>query len=123
MVVGAEPERQSQAPITLLGYHPVVHVAQPIKLSLESEPWNPSNLARHIHHWLTQGIHRDEPLLDKTKDQLSLTSPTCRIPVSIVMLSIEQTFRLESGDDVAGHFLHVSTSQPAEPGDVGAVLI
>ena len=64
LTVVAVPDRQRQAPVALLRDHPVAHVAQPVELAIETEIWDPANLARHVHHHVPQLVHADVPLVD-----------------------------------------------------------
>src|SRR5260370_11258260 len=48
---------QRQAPIAFLGDHPVIHVPQPVHLTIVTERRNPCDLAYHIHDLVAQFVH------------------------------------------------------------------
>src|SRR5450755_1804622 len=51
---------QREAPVALLGDHPIVHVAQPVQFAIQAERWYPGDLLHDFHDLVAQLIHRDE---------------------------------------------------------------
>src|SRR5690606_33887 len=89
--VATGPNRQRQAPVALLGDHPVVHVFEPVELPLEAELWNPPDLLRDLLDLLAPRIDGDEPLLDQAEDQIGPTAPARRVAVSVWVGVVEQS--------------------------------
>ena len=79
----AFPKGQGETPVALFADHPIVHVAQPVKLAIETKGWNPANLPGHVHNGVAQLIHADEPLVHQAKDELNAAAPARGIAMRI----------------------------------------
>jgi len=66
--LSAGEERQGEAPVALLGDHPVIHVAQPVQFPLHTEAGDPADLLRDRHDLRPHFIKRDEPLVHQPED-------------------------------------------------------
>jgi hypothetical protein len=95
----AFPEGQGETPVALFADHPIVHIAQPVELALETEGRNPANLPGHIHNGVAQLIHADEPLVHEAKDELNATAPARGIAVRIRLHMVQQPLLPKSRTD------------------------
>ena len=138
--VFAHPEGQGQAPVALLGDHPVVHVAQPVQLSRVPEFGDPANLVDHVHDLVAQAAlffgcgdfgpglvvqfaHADEPLIHQAEDQLGAAAPAGGIAVGVGFDVIEDALALQIIEDRLGHIGDVHAGQPAKALDEIAVIV
>ena len=110
----AFPDGQRQAPVALLGDHPVVHVAQPVQLPLQPEGGDPADLPRDVHDVVAQLVHGDEPLVHQPEDELGAAAPADRIAVRVVFYAVEQPFLLQILEDGPGRRGGAQARQPGE---------
>ena len=82
---------QRQPPVTLLGDHPIVHVAKPVELAFETERRYPGDLPGHVRDHGTEFAHRDEPFVHEPEDQLRAAPPADGVPVRVLLEAVEDT--------------------------------
>ena len=82
-------DRQREAPVALLRDHPVLHVVEPVDLSLEAEARHPPDLPSDIHHLVPKLIHRDEPLIHQPPHELRPAAPAEGVAVGVVLNLVE----------------------------------
>src|SRR5918995_2020887 len=116
----ALPYRKGQAPVALLGDHPVGHRAQPVELALVAEPGDPLDLVDDVHDLVAQAAlllfgrhlvarlvvrlaHRDVPLVDHAKQKGRAAAPAMRIAVRVRLEVVEERALLEVLDDARRH--------------------
>src|SRR5215208_674781 len=112
-----------QAPIALLGDHPIIHVGQPIELSVKAEAGVPGNLASDIHHRLPEIVHSDEPLVDEAEHQIRVAAPADRVAVPVLLGAIEMPFVLEVFGNGDSDFVHVLAAEQPEAIAVNPELV
>ena len=95
----AFPERQGESPVAFLADHPIVHVAQPVQLTVETEGRNPADLARHVHDSMPQFVHADEPLIHQPKDEFHAAAPTGRVAVFVGLNVVQESFVSQGFED------------------------
>ena len=133
---GALPDGQRQAPVALLGDHPVAHRAQPVELALVAEAGQPADVIDHVHDLVAQAAlqlrrrqlrprhvvdraHVDVPLVHHPEQQRRAAAPAVRVAVRVRLQVVEEAARLEVLDDAAGG---AGCVEPAEPAEVGQVV-
>jgi hypothetical protein len=133
-------DRQSEAPVALLADHPVVHVVEPVELTLVPEIGDPADLVDDLHDLVAQAgvdllpgqglarllVHRahvDEPLVDEAKDEGRPASPAMRVAVGDGLEPVETALALQVLDDRVGHVADVGAGQVAEIVDEDARLV
>src|SRR5665811_220525 len=72
---------------------------------------------------IRDSIHVDEPLIDEAKDQVGATAPADRIPMSVLLRSVEHTCILEMALDLDGDVVHIFITEPVETVNIHAELI
>ena len=72
---------QGEAVVAFLGYHPVVHVPQPVELAAHAEFWYPRDLLGHLGDVVAQLVHRDEPLVHEPEDEFRVAAPADGVSV------------------------------------------
>ena len=102
----AVPDGQRQAPVALLGDHPVVHVAQPVELALKAEVGDPADLARDVHQHWAQLFDVDVPLVYQPEDQLGTAPPAVWVAVLVWLRPEQDLLAAQVVDDGLGHVLH-----------------
>ncbi len=117
------PDRQRQSPVALLRDHPVVHVAEPVKLAVFAEFRYPADLLGDGQQRPAQPIHADVPLIHQPEDERRGAAPALRVAVRVFLQPIEAAFDFQVFDDRLGDFGDVPARQPAEAFDVHAVLV
>ncbi len=78
----AAPDGQRQAPVALLGDHPVAHVGQPVQLAVQPPLGNPAYLPGHVAY-LRPPRHVDVPFLDIAEQQRRLAAPAVGVAVGV----------------------------------------
>ena len=136
---GALVDRQRQAPVALLADHPVVHVAQPVELTLVAEAGDPGDAVDLLHDLVAQagvdllgrqrlarlvvdGTHRDVPLVDEAEDERRPAAPAVRVAVLVGLQAVEAAGVAQMGHHRVGHVTHVAAGQEAEAVEEDAVL-
>src|SRR6202165_1261978 len=114
---------QSQAPVAFLGDHPIVHVTQPIQFTIEAKGRDPGDLAYHIHDFIAQLLHRDEPLIYQAEDQFGMAAPACRIAVFIILLAVEQPFLDQVISNLLSYIGRALSCQPVVAREVDPKLV
>ena len=127
-------DRQREPPVALLADHPVVHVAQPVELTLVAEVGDPADLVDDLHDLVAQAgvdlllgqrlarlvverAHADEPLVDEAEDERRAASPAMRVAVGDGLEPVEAALALEVLDDRVGHIADVRARQVPEAVD------
>ncbi len=129
LFVVADPDRQSQSPIALLGDHPILHIAQPIHLSRIAELGDPLDLIHHVHDLIAQAggfflfrdlfarlvvelAHADKPFVDQAEDQRCATAPADGIAMRVLVDPVEQVLVLQVVENIVGDIVDVAPGQP-----------
>ena len=104
-IVRIFPDRQREAPVALLGDHPVAHVGQPFQLAFLALDFlrQPFNLPRDVLNLLPP-IHIDEPLIDEPEDEFVAGPPAERVDVRIFLDGDEEAFLFQVFDDQVDGF-------------------
>src|SRR5262245_28927021 len=110
LAAAADPNGERQSPEALLGDHPVAHVSQPIQLPSFALGWDPTNGGHHLHDAVAP-IHSDEPLVDRTENQLMLAAPAVRVDVGIALARHQPARGLEGGRHVICDGVRVATRE------------
>ena len=87
--VVADVDRQRQAPVALLGDHPVFHVAQPVQLAIKPKAGIQRHRLDDADQPLAQLMHRDEPLVHQAEDQFGAAAPAVRIDMLVRLGLVE----------------------------------
>src|SRR5262249_39726697 len=59
-------------------------------------------------------VHRDEPLVDKTEDELGAAAPAGRIAVGVVLNAVEPALLAQALEDLLGHVAGKLAGEEAE---------
>ncbi len=79
---------QRKTPVAFLGDHPIIHVTQPVHLTVKAKLRYPLDLLYHVHDLVAERVHREKPLIDETEYQFSFATPACRIAMLVVLWSV-----------------------------------
>src|ERR1035437_8753841 len=138
--MGALVDRERQAPIALLADHPVVHVEEPVELSLIPETGDPGDAFDHFHdlvakarvhlfasHLVTRLVvnraHADVPLVHETEHEGCPATPAVRVAVGNGLEPVEAMLVVQRLDDRLHYVANVAAGVRAEARDDYAALI